>query len=392
VWVLCVLIIGTAVGGLFAASGGLGTNTKATEQKVTGVNARAAQLEAKQMPPNKTWVEEKDKEIVAERERIRRIWDKIYDAQQKNLQWPEAVGGLAFATTIEEQASKPRLDKPQEEQFEKYAAEAFGDLLAIVKAPNLSKPVAVKQDPRAADVPRKTPTLPPVPADYVVGWAPASQRRIADPLIRWGNEDAISGFGAPTTARAKKTQRDLWIYQSMLKAIAATNGDATANYLAKVKYILELQIGGDVDPLFRTAPAAPAAPASAPAAGGAKNPVAVPPPAPAPTTSTFVGIESIPVRMDLIVDQRYLSRLFAECANAPLPIQITGFSARYRSLSRRDHFDKTIEQPDENRPGGIVAAKEIGPVGTLVDTYDMDVSIEGKVNFYKPPDESLLGG
>jgi hypothetical protein len=381
VWVLCLVVIGTAVGGLFAGSAGLQKDAKTTEGKIKALDSKIDKIARTSKPPNQVWIDAKKQETEEERVRIRQMWEKIYDQQQAGLIWPESAGGLAFANKIEEQAGQSRLHKVQEQQFEKYAAGAFDALLEIVKAQkNIPQVSDEKTDaPGKTKLPKNTISLPLVRAGYVVGWSPESQQRISHRLVRWGDERK---FFAPTTARAKKTQRDLWIYGSMLDAIAATNTGATANYIAKVKYILDLQIGKDVVPLVQKVIAPKT---NTKTKAGAKQPKTTPRAASPPRSKTSELAESIPVRMDLIVDQRYLSLLLAECANTKIPIEVTGFTARYRSRSGKDHFDQRTA--DENG----AAAKGNSAVGTVVDTFDMRVSIEGKVHFYKQVNTQVLG-
>ena len=84
--------------------------------------------------------------------------------------------------------------------------------------------------------------------------------------------------------------------------------------------------------------------------------------------------------MKLIVDQRYLSLLLSELANAPLPIEISRFVAQPKNGSSKKQPGLRKNQADDG-----------SPIRTIVDSYDMDVLIEGKVNFYKAPDDRLLG-
>ncbi len=360
VWVLCLVVVGTAVGGLFAASGSLESQAKKTKVEIDGLKTQSEGLKNQKTPYNQKWLDAKDKEIETERARNRGIWERIYERQQRKLVWPEKLGGLEFASQIDVQRAEARLIKEHEDAFEKYASEVFDDLLKVVKAEanySARAPVAEK-DARTGEPKNKAKptTLAPVRPPYVVGWLAASQIRIRDPLINWGDENR---FGRPSKTRVLATQRKLWIYNSLLSAISKTNGKAEANYMAKVKHILDLQVGKDVKSLHAT----PAARARQPG-------------------SNFRGIEPVPARMDVIVDQRHLSALLAELANAPIPVEISGFVATYES-KRQGEENRRDPRKGQNT--------NKGPVPTIVDSYDMKVSIEGKVNFFKKPDENLLG-
>ena len=247
VWVFSVIVIATGLGALFAAGNGLGTDANKTAKDVEAMDKKVQNLVSlvgNRRPPNETWI----KQVEEEGGQVRDIWQQIYDWQEQKLKWPEDVGGIAgadFAASIRKQAGEDRIEKVQEEAFEAYAAQAFDQLLAIVKAqPDYTDETQEVDDGARRPDKKKTAVtyLPLVRSPYVIGWVSQSQRRIRDPLVDWGNEPI---YRAPTTARAERTQRDLWIYGSMLSAIAKTNGKATENYMAKVKHILDLRVGAD---------------------------------------------------------------------------------------------------------------------------------------------------
>ena len=367
IWVLCIAVVGTAVFGLFMANGTLAAQADKTKKEVDDLAKKSRDLAIQPNPPNEKWVAEKDKQIEAERARNRRIWESLYEWQQRQFKWPEKLGGLTFASQLADQGAQTRLIKEHEDAFEKYSSEAFDDLLKIVNAEaNYTARAPVEEEDekksgRRAAAEKKKPvaTIAPVRSPYVVGWLASSQSRIHDPLVNWGDENR---FGRPTKTRVLDTQRDLWIYESLLKAIAKTNGDAAANYIAKVKYILDLQVGKDVQPLQQRV------------ATKARS---------RSVRGNFNGIESVPVRLNVIADQRHLTTLLAELANAPLQVEISGFSARYTPKRRVD------EKQGDPRKG---QKQDVGPLYTIVDSYDVQVSIEGKVNFYKDPDKHLPSG
>ena len=85
VWVLCVAIVGVAVGGLFAGTGGLQKDAKETEGKVKGINSKVQGLLLGDPPKNQAWIDAKDKEISEDGERTSKIQSDIYDSQQSEL-------------------------------------------------------------------------------------------------------------------------------------------------------------------------------------------------------------------------------------------------------------------------------------------------------------------
>ena len=100
IWVLCLVLIGTAVGGLSASTGALDKQAATTKTTVEGLNKKISSRAAASNPPNQTFIAQTDQEIARERKRIRRIWEDIYLRQQNALVWPEVLGGAAFLKAV----------------------------------------------------------------------------------------------------------------------------------------------------------------------------------------------------------------------------------------------------------------------------------------------------
>jgi hypothetical protein len=183
----------------------------------------------------------------------------------------------------------------------------------------------------------------PIEEDYLVQWLDQGNLR-----------QQLEFTGVPSAQQIWVTQEDLWVYETLLRAIANTNKErgATRPDNTAIRVIQSLEVG---------APAAMAMaqesmilmPVDAMAAAGGE--VAPTDPGmmgregmgmpgegvdmdamllqnryidaegkPIADASTGMGTEfrRLPIRMVLMMDERWLPKVLVECANAPLPIEV----------------------------------------------------------------------
>jgi hypothetical protein len=278
-----------------------------------------------------------------------------------------------------------------------------------------------------------------------------------DYLVQWVDQanlrQQLEFTGVPTAKQIWVTQEDLWVYETLLRAIAATNKErgATRPDNTAIRVIQSLEVG---------APAAMAMlqesmilmPMDAMAAAGGEVPVgsergmgdpgmggegvdvdamlfqnryidAEGKPIADAATGTGTEFRRLPIRMVLMMDERYLPSILVECANAPLPIEVQ----RLRINKEKSGIDKD-NQPFElgasaggaapgmmgrgmeggrgmGRPmGGGEMGRGMGmPMGgrgyeggmgmslNPADTANLaTVEIQGLVYIYMPPDPTIL--
>lgn len=267
----------------------------------------------------------------------------------------------------------------------------------------------------------------------------------------------------PTTQQVVLAQEDLWVYEALLRVIARTNEGAADQHQAAVKRIANLNIGTDAAAAFLAAAtggsalegagspstvampggdvsggpvATPGGVVATPSgtAAGATDPTALEAallnyryvddkgvPLAADAAPPYAEFKMMPIQMELVVDQRKISRLLIECANSSMPIQILSVRTR----------------PGEGKPLNLAAAGEApgasggasggeGPVampghgaglggfggfgsglrhggegggsgGTTGDAadptayWDIPIELKGIIYIYNPPDKSKLG-
>lgn len=212
----------------------------------------------------------------------------------------------------------------------------------------------------------------------VVDWNVGNQTEIYNLRFNW----AARPNSAPTTMEMLYAQEDFWTLQSLMDIIRRTNGDADAYYEALVKEIQFIRIGAAavrsdamITPMASASAAAGTMTSGMPIEGSSSgDPYAMPGPEgsmgadgmpmpgsemgpgsggvavaidPAagryvdnaykpltaeelrasltttdPTKAYLAVAKRMPVRMRVRMDQRYLSRLLIECANAPLTLEV----------------------------------------------------------------------
>lgn len=289
----------------------------------------------------------------------------------------------------------------------------------------------------------------------VVDWDSASWERILA-HFNWSVR--------PTTRQVVLAQEDLWVYEALLRVIARTNEGATDQHQAAVKRIANLNIGRDAATAFlavATGGSDESTGTSSPLAmpgGDVAGPVATPSGTLATPTGTTEGatdqttleaallnyryvddkgmplgsnaeppyaeFKMMPIQMELVVDQRRISRLLVECANSSMPIQILSVRTRpgegkplNLAAASDDAAGTTGASGGEGgiaspgHGGGFGGFGGFGGIGTGLHQggegggstgattdptdptvyWDIPIELKGIIYIYNPPDKSKLG-
>lgn len=288
----------------------------------------------------------------------------------------------------------------------------------------------------------------------VVDWDPASWERILA-HFNWSVR--------PTTHQVVLAQEDLWVYEALLRVIARTNEGATDQHQAAVKRIANLNIGRDAAAAFLAAATggsggteAAASPSAVAMPGGdVSGPIATPGgtvatpsgtagaaadttaleaallnyryvddkgvPLAADAEPPYAEFKMMPIQMELVVDQRKISRLLVECANSSMPIQILSVRTRpgegrplnlaaasgeASGMTAALGGEGAIAPPGHGGGfggfGGFGAGLHRGgegggSTGATTDPtdptlyWDIPIELKGIIYIYNPPDKSKLG-
>jgi hypothetical protein len=385
-WLLCVACV---VGGFIAwkmAAGKLSGEFNSRKGTIAGKFQSLDQIRQTENFPNADW-EPKARELVNQQKtEVRTAWQSVYDEQAKVLNWPDYLGenfrSILQSPTAAEQLPQPYPDKTR---YMARISDEFPKLLSIVGAE------AFNEEKKASDIELKADTA----AATNVRWDDESQKKIFDSLQA---EDNL------TNLKVWLTQEDLWVYQVLLTIVKNMNEN---RYVPVVKEINELLIAQEAAKRFEAGLASgiiekPKVATTTPdggVGGGAAEPPSYASPVdaqaePPPDEGRYIDAEGkalqpadqwrsqpfkrMPIFIRLTIDQREITKLMVECANAPLPVEI-------RQLRIN---------PREGKGGSSSGGRPEGlPAETTVDraVYDVPVEISGVISIYNPPDAARLG-
>lgn len=246
----------------------------------------------------------------------------------------------------------------------------------------------------------------------------------------------------PTSDEIWNAQEDLWVYEALLRIIAKTNENATGPHNAAVKRINAVQIGPDAAGYFASASASTMASATgvmgSPGTGSPGMETGMPSqaggeyesgyvgyggtgmrsmfgryvdasgnPLPPGAAQPFAEFKMMPVRLDLVVDQRRIDQLLVNCANSDMPVRITrvlirpGQASRggtgYGGLGGESGMMTGTFGYGYGGEGGYETGASPGsgygvPGATqATSSHDVPIVIEGVIYLFNPPDQEQLG-
>ncbi len=387
-WIAIGLIAVSASIVWLLATMSLASVTKSNLGKIKAIAAIPGSIDSN--TPNEAFITEKEKETAERIKDNHDNWRKAYDEQQQVLTWPESFTA-SFLTAVNRLPLPERLTKKDSlvsnfrRQYQNFAKNQVDDLCKIINAPNL--------------LGRKKGKEKDLPSGYLVDWDAKSQKKVKNVLtFRAGRVSATRQVLVPTTRQVLYAQEDYWVYSALAKIVANTNKSAGSegSYNAAVKRIEELGTGVDY---------VPAESASLYVVKGGDDdldPERIPKdpkedeeieiPSKLVTAGkryvdargralkghALLALEDqvtefkrMPVYMRLVIDQRRLGSLLAECNNSPLTVEVR--KVMYKSGQ------------GEKKKG---AAKK-----TASSYYELTVEIYGTVYiFYPPPKEPTADG
>ncbi|MCA9234727.1 MAG: hypothetical protein KDA44_04625 [Planctomycetales bacterium] len=309
------------------------------------------------------------------RDSVQVLWEELYKRQgEQVLKWP-AVLGDEFVKNVDGHKFGSRIDRELRDLYWNYIKDRFDGLLEIVEAKKLVDPSATGEGVIGGEMlagmhgggydrggEMGGPGMMPIEEeDYLVQWL--DQGRV---------QQQLTFLSRPSAMQIWVTQEDLWVYETLLNVIANTNKakGATRPDNTAIRAIVALEVGREAA-LAATGTGNILMPAGA-AAGGfggemggemgaygregggggemgaygrggemdryggeggdessidamlvegryvddAGQPVA-------DLESAGAQFRRLPVHMTLLMDQRWLPTVLVECANSPLPIEVT---------------------------------------------------------------------
>jgi hypothetical protein len=359
---------------------------------------------------------------------VRDLWQRLYDSQREQvLKWP-AVLGEDFIEEIDKKKFLQDLGSPARRRYLDYIKNRFDALVEIVDAKKmegvpgeagleglgieggLSPEMSIGQ------------TGPGVVKDYLVDWLDQGELR----------QQLEFGSRIPSAKKVWVTQEDLWVYETLLNVIKNTNnarGATRAAENAAIRVIVNLDVGKEAADAMSekgniVMPSAAAGEGGFTADMGAEH---APDSflmedqmgdassadaqllagryvdsagAPIPDgADTGVEHRKLPIRMSLVMDQRWIPRVLVECANAPLPIEVQRLRIN-PELSGAGFEDALSSSGGGMEAGGVRSFNPQPTFGqgmfgqsTLPTDLSKDfvnVEVQGLVYIYQPPSDAAL--
>lgn len=279
---------------------------------------------------------------------VRDLWKRLYDSQREQvLSWPATLGE-DFLEYIDKRKFGDPIPSRLRSLYLNYIKNQFDELVKIVDAKKLEGTGTGPEGfaPEMGGNLELGQTVPGMEKDYLVDWIDQGELR----------QKLDFGGTSPSARKIWVTQEDLWVYETLLNVIKNTNdarGATRAAENAAIRVIVNLDVGqeaadamnekgniimpagaaggdpltGEVSPEFGGGDSLMMEPggdaASADAALLSRRYVDQAG-APIVDAAAGTGVEyrRLPIRMSLIMDQRWIPRVLVECANAPLPIEV----------------------------------------------------------------------
>ncbi len=268
-WLLSALAVLLTTAVWYLAAGDLEKRKQDNLTKIKGAFSKQQQVSSRPYHANESFNNAQQEQIAALADETKQIWQELYDRQRKDvLVWPKQLPP-GFLRDIEQKQFGDEIDRARCDQYTQYIARRYPDLPKIINANELDDKASgggfgggefggrgggrggfggrgggfgnlgARQEMEFDEQGN------PIEVDYTVYWDEADQGRIKADLD-W-----------PTTQsywRIWVTQEDLWVYETMLRAIAATNeakgADRQSN--AAITDIAALEVGSDAASQSRT--------------------------------------------------------------------------------------------------------------------------------------------
>jgi hypothetical protein len=427
-WVLCVVVAALALASWFRAANALEEEAKRNESTIKQEFNAQSQLRSQQFHANESINSQQVEEIKKQSEIVSGSWEQLYNRQREGvLKWPSELD-QKFRDYVAKLKFGDPIPGELRNHYMNYVGTHFKKLPELIGArvmeegagggaSRFGRPSRLRVEGLSRS---GAGTEQVEQEDYIVEW-----------LDQQNVRDELDMPREPSDIRIWVTQEDLWVYHTLLQVIANTNEAAGADRYsnAAVRVIESLEVGRPAAMASRGAGRimmlAPAAETGGegistrdmmsgpgdhgitpeflhgrgeglPGSESAEDEKA------AlltdryldaegnPTSESGVEYKRLPVRMSLVMDQRWLTHLIAECASAPLQIEVqevrinpSDFESSGRGSGRRSGG---MREMGGFRPqGGGSEVTEFPQEPNVVP-----VIIQGVIYIFNEPDPTLL--
>lgn len=410
-WLLSLLVVALTLGAWSMGQSRLATETAANKGAIEREFNSVQGIRRQPFHPNPRVNSAQAEETRQLAAKVRQEWQRLYEVQVNEvLKWPPQLG-QDFQTQISKLSFGEDIPIHLRNEYLNYIQGRFPDLPKIVDAA-VSEGDGGGRGRRGGGF----------ELEAGRGGRDTTDEAVEDHMVVWHDQDRIrqqlDWQRRPSSTDIWVTQEDLWVYETLLRAIAATNEEAKSDRYgnAAVRDILQLEVGaaatmgsaganriytpesgetgvgGRGGSMMSEGLSAGGRGSTGGGRGGADEEGASPlsgrylddtgqpMPAPPPGSPPSFGTEykRLPVRLVMRLDQRWLQFLMAQLANAPLQVEIQ---------------EVRINPTQDAGAGGSFGRKRGSGENMAFnrEPYVRDrVVIDGLVYLFYPPDEQLL--
>ncbi|TWT96063.1 hypothetical protein Pla108_31450 [Botrimarina colliarenosi] len=424
-WVLSLVVVIATLGVWYTSSSSVASQTKAARTKIDGEFSAVGSIQNQPFKPNDDINRKQQIETQKLAADVLREWEDLYRVQKENvLIWPPELGDR-FVEAVKDAKFGDSISSKRREEYLNYIKETFPSLVEIVDAELYAEEGGGGQRGGRGGG-----------GEFGGGEYSGAVGDDGEPLethlVQWLDQGELRARLVPETVPSPieiwLLQEDLWVYRTLLQAIADTNESTGASRRdrAAVQTIVEMKVGqaaGGGDATGRTLVAPDASESTsaggyggefngggygselgaegggyggefsrggyggefgAEGGGGGANALLAGryiddtgAPIPDVPEDFKFGREfkRLPVRMTLEMDTRYLAKLMWELANAPLQVEV----------------DQVRFNPEGE--GGRASGSSVGSGEVAV--FDRQptkgtVVLQGIVYIFNPPDPSIV--
>jgi len=442
-WVLSVVILAVALGTWYMATADLVQETKANVSKRQQDKSALETIAREVNHPNTNYHERMEERIEEIRQSVNDAWKAKFEKQEGVFPWPEglkkdfinAVKGLRpieANVPFDPTGQQPELlSVPLRERYANFIKQEL---------PKLAEIVSAKWNPstettggtggagnfnfgfggRREETPARDEET---EAEALVMWDSQNQTDIQQRRFDWSDQPGKR----PTTLQLLYAQEDYWVLKALLEIISRTNGGVSQRYKLAIPEIRSINIGADAGEVVRAEPVAgndggggettssPAPPPSeyenfrsGPMGGTTGTAAPLEDPANGryvdlsyqklsgdqlrkaaqsenPAEAALAVAKRMPIRMELLMDQRKIDKLLVECGNSPLTVEV-------RQIRLNPSSSGSVRPPQPSAVGGQLNE---GPGNYVTDTdtrpYDVPVEVYGIISIFNPVNRKVLG-
>lgn len=375
-WVLSAIVSIVAVVCWYLATGSLATEFAKNQAAIKKEFDAQRRLSGLPFHPSVSVNEQEEEEIKQLASKVEQIWTRLYDRQREQvLQWPaqlDANASTKFSTHVASKAFGDFIGNDFRDRYLNYIKNRFPDLAKIIQAR--------EPDDRQMRGRGGGGMMGMEMGGGGAGFIDEEVVEEQDYLVVWEDQLEVKAQLAwtrrPSSLRIWVTQEDLWVYETLLRAIAATNEAAGADRYTNtaVRNIYQFQVGQAAASEPRSGGGIFVPEGEAASSGGGLdferggfgdeggggfdferggsrdegfgggpgggdgdelstllanryiddegNPLPAPSSSSGPIKIGSPEYKKLPVRLALKMDQRWLHRLIVELANAPLQVEV----------------------------------------------------------------------